>query len=178
MELFVTLFNAIALCIVRATTATASVDADIVRAFVLIFLFGTIASFAVFRSVYTALRKLRRVLLMESLVWVSLQIAVVSLRVRGCVCVRAEMFISECVSAGAVFVCRSTRYGRCWIRVGRGCTHSHTCVGRVVCQVSAYHVVVAVIYHSDLCPALQWVSMGGHGSVPCVRVAVAAQNGG
>lgn len=113
IEIAAALFNAIALCVARATTTATSADADIVRAFVLFFVFGTVASFAVFRCIYTALRKLRRVLLAESLVWVGLQIAVVShMRIRVGACAHARSW--TCRSFFCVLACLArARPGSC-----------------------------------------------------------------
>lgn len=73
-ELLLGIYNGVALAVTRATVGSASADADLVRAFVLVLVFGSLGAFAVHRMVYTGVRKLRRVLMAECLVWLAVQV--------------------------------------------------------------------------------------------------------
>lgn len=76
--------NAIAITVLRVATASSVVPlAEIAWAYVLWLVFGTLASFSIVRLIYTAMRKLRTVLVREATLMELLQFVVVLVCLSG-----------------------------------------------------------------------------------------------
>ncbi len=79
----VLIFNAVAITVLRVATAALVPMAELAWAYVLWLLFGSLASFSICRLVYTAVRKMRIILIREAIFMQLLQLGVVFVCLAG-----------------------------------------------------------------------------------------------